>query len=197
MIEVNIKKTIIKITQIQNEYEIEKENLKKIKLLYDDEKILGYINSLFKGGFIEYIMSYKLNILINKMNNILRNLGSYEITTEMNRDGIIFYKMKDDEPKLNVLKLCGYERIIFNISLRLALNSMNLFYKNNFMVIDEAFSGADSINIHKFSNILDSIKKDYDMCILISHIDEIKNYKGKLMKIEYDKNSSDSKIHIT
>ena len=43
---------------------------------------------------------------------------------------------------------------------------MNLFYKNNFIVIDESFSGADSINIHKFSNILNSIKKEYDMCIL-------------------------------
>lgn len=196
MIEVNIKKTIIKITQIQNEYEIEKENLKKIKLLYDNEKILGYINSLFKGGFIEYIMSYKLNILINKMNNILRNLGSYEITTEMNKDGIIFYKMKDDEPKLNVLKLCGYERIIFNISLRLALNSMNLFYKNNFMVIDEGFSAADNINIHKFQNIMELIKKEYDICILISHIDEIKNTKGKIMKIKYDINTKDSNINI-
>ena len=196
IVDVNIKKTIIKITQIQNEYEIEKENLKKIKLLYNEEKILGYINSLFKGGFIEYIMSYKLNILINKMNNILRNLGSYEITTEMNRNGIIFYKIKDDEPKLNVLKLCGYERIIFNISLRLALNSMNLFYKNNFMVIDEGFSAADNINIHKFQNIMELIKKEYDICILISHIDEIKNTKGKIMKIKYDVNTKDSNINI-
>lgn len=195
-LDINIKKQIVKITQIQDEYHIEKENLKKIKLLYENEKVLGYINDLFKGGFIEYIISYKLNILINKMNNILRNLGNYEISTEMNKEGIVFYKMKDDEPKLNVLKLCGYERIIFNISLRLALNSMNLFYKNNFMVIDESFSGADSTNIHKFSLILDTIKKEYDICILISHIDEIKNYNGKIMKINYDSSSKDSKINI-
>jgi len=91
---------------------------------------------------------------------------------------------------------------------------MNLFYKNNFMVIDESFSGADFINIHKFSQILDTIKKDYDICILISHIldtikkdydifilishiDEIKNYKGKLMKINFDLKSKDSHIYIT
>jgi DNA repair exonuclease SbcCD ATPase subunit len=195
-LDINIKKQIVKMTQIQDEYHVEKENLKKIKLLYENEKVLGYINDLFKGGFIEYIISYKLNILINKMNNILRNLGNYEISTEMNKEGIVFYKMKDDEPKLNVLKLCGYERIIFNISLRLALNSMNLFYKNNFMVIDESFSGADSTNIHKFSLILDTIKKEYDICILISHIDEIKNYNGKIMKINYDSVSKDSKINI-
>jgi DNA repair exonuclease SbcCD ATPase subunit len=192
----NIKKIIVKITQLQEEYIIEKENLKKIKLLYDNEKILGYINSLFKCGFIEYIMSHKLNTLINKMNNILRNLGNYEIMTEMNKEGIIFYKIKEDEPKLNVLKLCGYERIIFNISLRLALNSMNLFYKNNFMVIDEGFSAADNINIHKFQNIMELIKKEYDICILISHIDEIKNTKGKIMKIKYDVNTKDSNINI-
>jgi len=74
---------------------------------------------------------------------------------------------------------------------------MNLFYKNNFMVIDESFSGADFINIHKFSQILDTIKKDYDIFILISHIDEIKNYKGKLMKINFDLKSKDSHIYIT
>jgi DNA repair exonuclease SbcCD ATPase subunit len=195
--DIGIKKIIVKITQIQNEYDIEKENLKKIKILYDNEKFLGYINTLFKGGFIEYIISYKLNILINKINNILRNLGNYEITTEMNTEGIVFYKVKDDEQKLNILKLCGYERIIFNISLRLALNSMNLFYKNNFMVIDESFSGADSINIHKFQNIMEMIKKEYDICILISHIDEIKNTKGNIMKIQYNETSKDSNINIT
>jgi ABC-type proline/glycine betaine transport system ATPase subunit len=73
---------------------------------------------------------------------------------------------------------------------------MNLFYKNNFMVIDEGFSAADNINIHKFQNIMELIKKEYDICILISHIDEIKNTKGKIMKIKYDTNTKDSNINI-
>lgn len=194
--EIDIKKHIIKLTQLNNEFTIEKENLNKLKILTDNEKILNYIHTLFKSGFIEYIISYKLNILINKMNNILRNLGNYEITTEMNTEGIVFYKIKDDETKLNVLKLCGYERIIFNIGLRLALNSMNLYYKNNFMVIDEGFSAADNINIHKFQNIMAMIEKDYDICILISHIDEIKNTRGRIMKINYNPISKDSHIYI-
>jgi hypothetical protein len=50
--------------------------------------------------------------------------------------------------------------------------------------------------IHKFSHILDMIRKEYDMCIIISHIDEIKNQKGNIIKIQYDKNTYDSKVNI-
>ncbi len=40
------------------------------------------------------------------------------------------------------------------------------------------------------------IKKEYDICILISHIDEIKNQNGKIIKINYSKVSTDSCINI-
>jgi DNA repair exonuclease SbcCD ATPase subunit len=73
---------------------------------------------------------------------------------------------------------------------------MNTIVKNNFIIIDESFSGADSANIHKFSHILDIIKKEYDMCIIISHIDEIKNQKGNIIKIQYNKNTYDSNISV-
>jgi len=43
---------------------------------------------------------------------------------------------------------------------------------------------------------MELIKKEYDICILISHIDEIKNTKGKIMKIKYDVNTKDSNINI-
>ena len=40
------------------------------------------------------------------------------------------------------------------------------------------------------------IKRDYDLCILISHIDEIKNQNGNIIKINYNKNTNDSYINI-
>ena len=120
-----------------------------------------------------YKVSKKQNIITNNNNNILDN----------NKD-------------INAKSLCGYERIIFNISLRLALNNMNVMTKNNFIIIDEGFSGADSTNIHKFPLVIETIKKEYDICILISHIEEIKNQRGNIMNIQYNKNSLDSYIKI-
>jgi hypothetical protein len=40
------------------------------------------------------------------------------------------------------------------------------------------------------------IKKEYEVCILISHIDEIKNQKGNIIKKEYDEKTFDSKINV-
>ena len=73
---------------------------------------------------------------------------------------------------------------------------MNIMSRNNFIVIDEHFSSADSVNIHKFSIVFELIKKEYDICLLISHIDEIKNQNGNIIKINYDKNTLDSNINI-
>ena len=73
---------------------------------------------------------------------------------------------------------------------------MNIMTKNNFLIIDEGFAAADNVNIHKFPNILEEIKKEYEICIMISHIDEIKNQKGKMIEIEYEEKTKDSNIKI-
>ena len=73
---------------------------------------------------------------------------------------------------------------------------MNVMIKNNLIVIDGGISSADSYNIHKFEELLEIIKKDYEICIIISDIDEVKNQKGNLIKIEYNKNTFDSHINI-
>ncbi len=73
---------------------------------------------------------------------------------------------------------------------------MNIMMKNNFIIIDEGFSAADSVNIHKFPLVLETIKKEYDICILISHIDEIKNQNANIIKIKYDNKTFDSKIEL-
>ena len=210
---------IKKITEVKKsilnnilKFEIEKLKQEKLQSEYkihqETTKIYKEILNLFENGFMEYIMMKRLNTLEIKMNNIINSLCAYEIKIRIENKNIKFYKLSkkhnkiqiyddlDDINNINLKSLCGYERIIFNISLRLALNNMNSMIKNNFIIIDEGFSGADSINIHKFSLILDTIKKEYDVCILISHIDEIKNQKGNIIKIEYNKNTLDSKVNI-
>jgi len=196
-------------------YGIEKTKQEKLQAQYnvyqETTNVYKEILNLFENGFTDYVMIKQLNILETKMNNMINSLAGYEIKIKIENKNIKFYKLSkkhnkividedlddiDDNKDINLKSLCGYEKIIFNISLRLALNNMNTIVKNNFIIIDESFSGADSVNIHKFSHILDIIKKEYDMCIIISHIDEIKNQKGNIIKIQYNKNTYDSNINI-
>jgi len=73
---------------------------------------------------------------------------------------------------------------------------MNIMTKNNFIIIDEGLSAADKVNVNKFTNLIEIIKKEYEICIIISHIDEIKNQKGRILEIEYDEEMMESHIDI-
>jgi DNA repair exonuclease SbcCD nuclease subunit len=204
--EVNNKNKELLRDLIKENGTITKENEIQTKLINESKAIQKKINTyikilnVYKNGLIEYVMSEKIKILEIKINNILRKLSNYEIKIKIEEKKIIFNKIiltTDDNCRyLNASQLSGYERIVFNLSLRIGLNSMNIMTKNNFLIIDEGFAAADNINIHKFPNILEEIKKEYEICILISHIDEIKNQRGKMIEIEYEEETQDSNIKI-
>ena len=180
---------------LNNEYE------KQILLLKDYEKnnkiksTLKDVLNLYDCGFREYILIKKINIFESKINNIIRNLSNYEIKIEVDKNNVKFYKIIKNK-LLNVRKLCGYERIVFNVGFRLALNNMNVMTKNNFIIIDEGFSSSDQNNLLKIPYLLDVIKKEYEIGIIISHIDEIKNQDGKIINILFNDITKDSLINI-
>ena len=198
----------LKIQYIKKKLESIVYNLLNTNIEYKEQKVLNEeykknseihiiykkILNLFEKGFREYVMKKKIYLLENKINNIIRNLSNYEIVIEIEKNSIDFNKIVDINKRLSISQLCGYERIVFNIAFRLALNNMNILNKNNFIIIDEGFSAADSDNIYKISYLIDVIKKEYDICLLISHIDEIKNQNGNLIKINVDINN-DSKLN--
>jgi DNA repair exonuclease SbcCD ATPase subunit len=180
---------------LNNEYEKQIILLKEYEKYNKIKSTLKDILNLYDRGFREYILIKKINIFESKINNIIRNLSNYEIKIEVDKNNVKFYKIIENK-LLNVRKLCGFERIAFNIGFRLALNNMNVMTKNNFIIIDEGFSSSDQNNLQKIPYLLDVIKKEYDIGIIISHIDEIKNQEGKIINILYNEKTKDSLINI-
>jgi len=195
-------------TKIKKELD---EQFKKIDIL---DKTIHF----FKNGFREYTFKNKASVLEKRINNTLLNLSNYEIKIDTSDNNISFYKIIENKKNpvvkkhnskinvieeegndiklLNVRELCGFERVSFNIALRVALNSMNIMNKNNFIIIDESFSSADDKNINNITYLFETLKKEYEICIIISHLSEIKNLNEKKITISRDVNTSDSKIYI-
>jgi len=194
---------------------------KELENKFKKINILDKTVNFFKNGFREYIYKNKAILLEKKINNVLMNLANYEISIDTSDNDISFYKIiknkkittvkktkskikiiednhdTDEEIKfLNVRELCGFERVSFNIALRVALNSMNIINKNNFIIIDEGFSACDEKNITNLSYLLEILKKEYDICIIITHINEIKNINERKIEITRDTKTTDSKIYV-
>jgi ABC-type lipoprotein export system ATPase subunit len=73
---------------------------------------------------------------------------------------------------------------------------MNIINKNNFIIIDEGFSAMDEKNINNTPYLFDILKKDYDICIIITHINEIKIMNERKIEITKNEKTLDSNIYI-
>jgi DNA repair exonuclease SbcCD ATPase subunit len=188
-------------------YQLKKEKEEQEKIIEEKEQyekkvsIYEKIINLFLKGFKEYIFNGRMSMLEKRINNVLRKMANYEIVIEnINKQYVFKKNIEDKEGKviqtLKICELCGYERVAFNIAIRLALNSMSVLSKNNFLIIDEGFSMADQDNINNITHLFEIIKKEYDFCFIVSHLNEIKNLNEKKINIEYNEITKDSKICI-
>jgi DNA repair exonuclease SbcCD ATPase subunit len=182
--------------QEQKEQEIIKKDIEdKYKEITIYKKTIDFINN----GFKKYVFAFKTSMLEKKINNTLRNIANYEVKIDLENKNPEFRKLiqfNDEIKYLNVKELCGFERVAFNVGLRLALNNMSIINKNNFLIIDEGFSASDDVNIHNITYLLELLKKEYEISIIISHLTEIKNLNQNKILITKNEKTGNSKINI-
>ena len=79
-------------------------------------------------------------------------------------------------------------RITFSILLGLAeLLSQRAGKKIETLIIDERISGLDENGIYQFAEIIHLIKKKYEKLIVITHIPQLKDLFGQIVKINKTK----------
>jgi DNA repair exonuclease SbcCD ATPase subunit len=172
-----IMENIHKIKIEQNKYE-------KILLIYTEDKL------------IQKILEKVINNIESIVNNILKDITNFTLKFEINDDGIVINKFYKNE-YIDARFLSGYEKFASNVALRIAFGKLNKYIKNDYLIIDEGFSSCDHKNINKIHTIFDVIRKYYKWCIVISHIDQIKNNFDKTYFIKkMDNIYNDSLINI-
>lgn len=171
------KKTIETIQQIKNE----RTKYVQLSLIYSEDRL------------IEKILERVINNIESITNNIMKDITNFTLKFEVNKDGIIINKFYRNE-YIDARFLSGYEKFASNVALRIAFGKLNKYVKNDYLIIDEGFSTCDHKNINKIHAIFDVIRKYYNWCIVISHIDQIKNnfddtyYIRKIDNETYDSN---------
>ncbi len=63
---------------------------------------------------------------------------------------------------------------------------MGISYKSDFIIIDEGFGSFDGDKLNKIGELFDVLKKEFDKCIIISHLEKIKNMNNTVLRIKRD-----------
>ena len=191
-----------------------KEELKKLLIIKDDlNRSIGEIimtrkihtekNEIITNIKNEYVTMIKIidlynkyemmNYLLNKyitqleqiINNILMSIVSYKIKIIQENTELRIYKLEKNIT-INTRQLSGNEKFLINIAFKCALNKMAISYKSDFIIIDEGFGSFDSDKLNKISELFDVLKKEFDKCIIISHLDKIKNMNNTVLRVKRD-----------
>ncbi len=159
------------------------EIMKSIKKEYGTMiKIIDLYN---KYGMMDYILNKYIIQLEQIINNILMTIVSYKIKIIQENTELRIYKLEKDK-MINTRQLSGNEKFVINIGLKSGLNKMGISYKSDFIIIDEGFGSFDGDKLNKIGELFDLLKKEFDKCIIISHLDKIKNMNNKFLMVKRD-----------
>ncbi|AYV76419.1 MAG: putative hydrolase [Terrestrivirus sp.] len=114
-------------------------------------------------------------------NTILSKFSEMTISIELNNTNkkgtIDLYLNKtgqNNEKNILATMASGYEQMCIDIALKLTLSNLNKLQTNIFFA-DESFSCTDNKNIKNISKLLDYIRTQYDVSLIVSHDDNIKD----------------------
>lgn len=148
------------------------------------------VKLLSNNGILNYVMTKMIIPRIQSVtNNILEMLTDFKISIDYNRYGMMIYKHHNNR-MIESRLLSGYEKFATNLALKLALNKLNSNIRTNFLIIDEGFGSCDKKNLQKLDTIFDYIRQEFDWCLMITHLDEIKMVFDKKIKIHKENGRS-------
>lgn len=162
---------------------------KKVKLeqaLYIIKILDVYKNLIADKCIPLLLLKTKVNLIENYVNNFMNEISadlSMNIIIQDNAGKIQFDIIKYNK-KLSYYQCSGFERFILQIAMKRALNKFSFVRQSSIFMIDEGMNCIDKFNWKKLPLIIELLRRDYLMIILISQVDNLENIVEEKINIE-------------
>ena len=91
---------------------------------------------------------------------------------------------------IDCISSCGMEKAFSSITLKLALNQINVISKPNIFLLDEIMSNLDNESADEFAELLQQMKLSIGKILIVEHVREINP--DYVIKVELDENGISS-----
>lgn len=160
--------------------------LKETTKKYDSYKY--YIDTIKRDGVPSDIISKILPTVESEVNDILHQIVDFSMLIDLDENkNINMYIVYDNDNYWPLELASGMEKFISSIALRVALTNISNLPRPNFLIIDEGWGKLDSDNLNSVSMLLDYLKTQFDLIIVISHIEQMRDVADSLIEIKKDK----------
>ena len=147
-----------------------------------------------KNGISKMVLRKTLPIINAQMNSMLSNVCDFNVEIAItDKNEIMFYLIKDGV-KSDLTSGSGFERTASALALRTVLGNISSLPRINGFIADEIWGRVAKENYENMIKLLNKILNYYDYIIVISHLDEIKDYCNQIITVTKENNIS--KIHL-
>jgi DNA repair exonuclease SbcCD ATPase subunit len=186
LIDLSGKKEVLK----QKIHTISKTALDVINIEEELELYEYYTKAMSRDGIPYQIICNTLPAITNEINSILTQIADFTIELEFDEKSIIPNVCYETKGKWPIESLSGFERFVTSIAIRVALNGVSNLPKCPVIMIDEGFSSLDKNNLTAMPIMFDYLKHHYNIVVVISHNETIRDFVDKQLEIVQQKGFS-------
>ena len=130
---------------------------------------------MHSNGIAFDIIKRALPIINDEIAKVLSNVVEFQIFFENNENKLdIQIKHPKHEPR-PLENGSGAEKTLAAIAIRIALLNVSNMPKSNLFILDEPGTALDPDNMEGFMRILELVKGYFDVTLLITHIESLKD----------------------
>ncbi len=134
-----------------------------------------FMTCMHSNGIAFDVIKKALPVINTEIAKVLSNIVEFEVFFENseNKLNILIKHPKHDPRQLETCS--GAEKTLAAVAIRIALLNVSNMPKSNLFILDEPGTALDAENMEGFVRILDLVKGYFDVTLLITHIESLKD----------------------
>jgi DNA repair exonuclease SbcCD ATPase subunit len=170
------------------------EDLKEYRQLKEDSEAYDlYLEATKRDGVPYDIIEDVMPQIEQEVNEILGQIVPFGIMMHLDGKNVNAHIIYDEKRYWPVELASGMEKFVSSLAIRVALVNISNMPRPDFLAIDEGFGVLDQSNLNSLSLLFDYLKAQFKFCVVISHLEVMRDMVNDLIEIE----ERDEKSHVT
>jgi DNA repair exonuclease SbcCD ATPase subunit len=149
-----------------------------------------YCKCVGRNGIPYRVIRNVIPQITREVNSILSQLSEFTIEFDADEKNIIPYVNYESKGKWPIEMTSGFERFVSSVAIRVALANISNLPRTNFLILDEGFGALDGHNLVSMHTLFTYLKSHFDIVMIISHLDSMKDMVDKRIEIVQSNNFS-------
>ena len=143
-----------------------------------------YIDAIQRDGVPYELITKVIPIIEEEVNDILAQIVEFKIMFQLDGKNINTFIVYNKDKTWPLELTSGMEKFISSLAIRTALVNVSNLPRPNFLAIDEGLGNLDSENLNSLFMLFTFLKSQFDLLMIISHLDSVRDIVDNLIDIK-------------